>query len=155
MNKEVKQTLGQQRSQNELNDGMEVGLCVFDPATNNLDFVGAGMPLIVFKNGTMEEIKAVKCTVGSIQEHIKEAPPTIKIQLTKGDSFYVGSDGVADQFGGKEGKKFRREQLRKLLIEIQPLNMKDQLKTVEQRLTEWMEGHEQTDDMLLIGVCVQ
>ena len=152
MNAEVKQTLGQQRSQNELNDGMEVGLCVFDPVNGNLDFVGAGMPLLVFKNGTMEEIKAVKCTVGSIQSHITETPPTHRIQLAKGDSFYIGSDGIADQLGGGDGKKFRREQLRKLLTEIQKDNMKEQSRIVEQRLSEWMKGHEQTDDMLLIGV---
>jgi serine phosphatase RsbU (regulator of sigma subunit) len=154
MNREVKQTLGQQRAQNELNDGMEVGLCVYDPATSILNFAGAGMPLLIFKNKMMEEIKGLKCTVGSIQEHITEAPPTHTIQLAKGDSFYIGSDGIPDQFGGKDGKKFRRENLRKYLTEIQSQNMSEQFSKLETILREWMEGHEQTDDMMLIGVRV-
>jgi serine phosphatase RsbU (regulator of sigma subunit) len=154
MNAEVKNTLGQQRSGNELNDGMEIGLCVYDPATKKVEYAGAGMPLAVFRSGKYEEIKAAKCTVGSVQEHVKEAPPTHVIQLSDGDSFYLNSDGIADQFGGKDGKKFRREQLRNVLAEIQPMKMQDQKNKVEETLSAWMKGFEQTDDILLIGVRV-
>jgi serine phosphatase RsbU (regulator of sigma subunit) len=154
MNKEVKNTLGQQRSGNELNDGMEVGLCVYDPATKKIEFAGAGTPLSVFRNGLYEEIKATKCTIGSVQTHITEPPQTHLIQLSSGDSFYLGSDGIADQFGGSEGKKFRREQLRKILAEMQQLSMQEQLKKLEGTLEMWMKGFEQTDDMMLIGVRV-
>jgi serine phosphatase RsbU (regulator of sigma subunit) len=154
MNSEVKNTLGQQRSGNELNDGMEIGLCIFDPATKIVEYAGAGMPLSVFRSGKLEEIKAAKCTVGSVQEHVTEAPPTHTIQLAAGDAFYLNSDGIADQFGGKEGKKFRREQLRNVLTEIQPMKMHDQRKHVEETMSAWMQGFEQTDDMLLIGIRV-
>ncbi len=155
MNKEVKNTLGQQRSGNELNDGMEVGLCIYDSSTRKMEFAGAGTPLSIIRNGTYEEIKAAKCTVGSVQEHVKESPPNHSIQLNSGDSFYLGSDGIPDQFGGSEGKKFRREQLRKMLGEIQTMKMDEQLNHLEETMSAWMKGHEQTDDMMLIGVRVK
>jgi serine phosphatase RsbU (regulator of sigma subunit) len=154
MNTEVKNTLGQQRSQNELNDGMEVGLCIYDRETRMLEYAGAGTPLSIFRDGKLEEIKPAKCTVGSVQEHVKEPPPTHRIELLPGDTFYLGSDGIADQFGGPEGKKFRREQLRKVIADMQPLKMPDQAKFIDQTLSDWMKGHAQTDDMLLIGVRV-
>jgi serine phosphatase RsbU (regulator of sigma subunit) len=154
MNEEVKKTLGQQRSGNELNDGMEIGLCVYDPATKKVSYAGAGIPLSVFRSGKYEEIKAAKCTVGSVQDHVTSAPPTHTIQLTEGDSFYIGSDGMVDQFGGTDGKKFRREQLRNVLAEIQPLKMAEQKSRLENTMSDWMKGFEQTDDMLLIGVRV-
>jgi serine phosphatase RsbU (regulator of sigma subunit) len=154
MNSEVKNTLGQKRSGNELNDGMEIGLCIYDPAAKTVEYAGAGMSLSVFRSGKFEEIKAAKCTVGSVQAHVTEAPPTHTIQLSAGDSFYLNSDGIADQFGGKDGKKFRRDQLRKVLAEIQPMKMQDQQKHVEAKMSAWMKGFEQTDDMLLIGVRV-
>jgi serine phosphatase RsbU (regulator of sigma subunit) len=154
MNEEVKKTLGQERSGNELNDGMEVGLCVYDLTTKTVEYAGAGMPLAIFKSGKLEEIKAAKCTVGSVQSHVTEAPPTHKVQLNDGDSFYLNSDGIADQFGGRDGKKFRREQLRNVLTEIQPMKMEEQKNKVEEIISAWMEGFEQTDDMLLIGVRV-
>ena len=154
MNEEVKKTLGQERSGNELNDGMEVGLCIYDTVSRTVEYAGAGMPLAVFKNGKLEEIKAAKCTVGSVQSHVTEAPPTHTVRLSEGDSFYLNSDGIADQFGGKDGKKFRREKLRNVLTEIQPLKMDEQKNKIEVILSEWMQGFEQTDDMLLIGVRV-
>lgn len=154
MNEEVKKTLGQKRAQNELNDGMEIGLCIYDKQTKTLEYAGAGCPLYIFRNGEMEEIKAAKCTVGSIQEHVKEAPPSHRFQLSDGDAFYLSSDGLADQFGGSEGKKFRREEVRKLIRGIYPLDASDQLKKVEQAVSGWMGNHSQTDDMLLIGIKV-
>ncbi len=154
MNGEVKNTLGQKRSGNELNDGMEIGLCIYDPATHKLEFAGAGIPLSIFRNGVYEEIKGAKCTVGSVQSHVETAPPIHIIQLSKGDSFYLGSDGISDQFGGADGKKFRREQLRNVLTEIQPLKMNDQKIKLEETMSNWMKGYEQTDDMMLIGVRV-
>lgn len=155
MNKEVKHTLGQQRSGNELNDGMEVGLCIYDPVSRKIEFAGAGTPLSLFRNGEYEEIKASKCTVGSVQTHITQAPPTHSVQLSSGDSFYIGSDGIADQFGGSEGKKFRRDQLRKVLGEMQSLSMQNQVQQLDRTLSDWMKGFEQTDDMMLIGVKVK
>ncbi|MDQ3110068.1 MAG: serine/threonine-protein phosphatase [Bacteroidota bacterium] len=154
MNAEVKKTLGQQRSGNEMNDGMEIGLCIYDPATKKVSYAGAGIPLSVFRSGKYEEIKAAKCTVGAVQSHVTEVPPTHIIEFSAGDSFYIGSDGMVDQFGGKEGKKFRREQLRNVLTEMQPLKMADQKIRLETTMSDWMKGFEQTDDMLLIGVRV-
>ncbi|MEO5645368.1 MAG: SpoIIE family protein phosphatase [Bacteroidia bacterium] len=154
MNAEVKKTLGQQRSGNELNDGMEVGLCIYDPATKKVSYAGAGIPLSVFRSGKYEEIKPAKTTVGSVELHVTEPPPTHTIQLADGDSFYIGSDGMTDQFGGKDGKKFKREQLRNILVEMQPLNMVEQKNRLEKTMSDWMQGFEQTDDMLLIGVRV-
>lgn len=152
MNREVKNTLGQQRPENELNDGMEVGLCVLDPKTGRLDYAGAGSALYLFRDDKLEEIKPAKCTVGSIQSHVTEAPPVHSFTLKPGDSFYLGSDGIPDQFGGPEGKKFRKEQLRNMLREINHLSPNEQLATVEETMSNWMRGHKQTDDMLLLGV---
>lgn len=154
MNAEVKRTLGQQRPQNELNDGMEVGLCVFDPKTQTLEYAGAGMPLYILRNGNLEEVKPAKCTVGSIQEHVTSPPPTHSFTLAAGDGFYLGSDGIADQFGGTEGKKFRKEQVRNLVRDIHPLESASQRVKVEQVIADWMGSNSQTDDMLLIGVKV-
>jgi serine phosphatase RsbU (regulator of sigma subunit) len=154
MNSEVKKALGQERATNELNDGMEVGLCVFDPKNNSLEYAGAGAPLYIVRNGSLEEIRPAKCTVGSIQDHVKEPPQTHALKLAAGDTFYLCSDGIADQFGGKEGKKFRREQLKSMLAGIQSLSLDEQRSGVEKTITEWMGGFSQTDDMLLLGVRV-
>lgn len=154
MNAEVKKALGQNREANELNDGMEVGLCVFDHRNSTLQYAGAGCPLYLIRNGKFEEVKPAKCTVGSIQQHVTEAPPVHTFSLRSGDSFYLSSDGIADQFGGADGKKFRREELRNLIRSIHPLSAAEQIAKVDKVICDWMKGYSQTDDMLLIGVRV-
>jgi serine phosphatase RsbU (regulator of sigma subunit) len=154
MNTEVKKSLGQQRAQNELNDGMEVGLCIYDPAARTLNYAGAGTSLYHLRDGKITEIKAAKCSVGSIQDHVKEPPPAHLVQLNAGDSFYMSSDGIPDQFGGPDGKKFQRERMKKMLEEISAEPAMKQKVTITERVEAWMEGHQQTDDMLLVGVRV-
>ncbi len=152
MNEEVKRSLGQQRPQNELNDGMEVGLCVFDKSNGNLNYAGAGTSLYLLKGNSVTEVKAAKCSVGSIQDHVVAPPQSHQIILDKGDSFFMSSDGITDQFGGPDGKKFQRERLRKLLEEVSQFQFPKQQEIIATRIAEWMKGHKQTDDMLLLGV---
>lgn len=152
MNAEVKDSLGQQRAHNELSDGMEVGLCVFDRTTRELSYAGAGTSLHVVSKGALNEIKGMKCSVGSIQDHVKSPPPAHHVKLNAGDMFYLNSDGIPDQFGGPEGKKFQKERMKKMLEEISKQSTAEQKATIESRVTEWMNGHQQTDDMLLVGV---
>lgn len=154
MNAEVKASLGQQRASSELNDGMEVGLCIYDPNNKTLDYAGAGTSLYHMKEGKISEVKAAKCSVGSIQEHVTAPPPAHHVKLTDGDYFYMGSDGIPDQFGGTEGKKFQKERMKKMLEEFSGLSAIEQMQSLSKRMEEWMRGHSQTDDMLLIGVRV-
>lgn len=152
MNTEVKNSLGQQRAHNELSDGMEVGLCVFDRTSRKLAYAGAGTSLHVVSNGRLSEIKGMKCSVGSIQDHVKSPPPAHEVKLNSGDMFYLSSDGIPDQFGGPDGKKFQKDRMKKMLEEIAQQPTTQQKSTIELRVTEWMKGHHQTDDMLIVGV---
>lgn len=154
MNTEVKTSLGQQRPQNELNDGMEVGLCVYDVTARTLAYAGAGVSLYQLIDGKITEIKGAKCSVGSIQTHVSEPPPSHAITFKAGDAFYMSSDGIQDQFGGPEGKKFQKERMKKMLEEISSRPAQQQQSVIAERIGEWMKGHQQTDDMMLIGVKV-
>lgn len=154
MNAEVKTSLGQQRAQNELNDGMEVGLCVYDAKEKTLSYAGAGVSLYQLTGGKITELKGAKCSVGSIQAHVAEAPPSHTLTLKTGDAFYMGSDGIQDQFGGPDGKKFQKERMKKMLEEISLQSAAQQKAIVAERIAAWMKDHQQTDDMLLLGVRV-
>jgi serine phosphatase RsbU (regulator of sigma subunit) len=72
--------------------------------------------------------------------------------VSKDDTLYIFSDGLQDQFGGSEGKKFMISRFRNMLNNIQGLPMKDQAKKIEKEISGWQMDYEQTDDMLLIGI---
>jgi len=154
MNNMVKKTLGQSKDMEQVADGMEVAICVWDPATNELAFAGAGRPLLLLQDGNLREIKGEKCSVGSHQPHVAGAPPTHAVRLKPGDSFYLCSDGITDQFGGPDGKKLGRKAFSELLLGSAAASMEEQAKKMEASIAQWQRQHAQTDDMMLIGVKV-
>jgi len=151
MNYYVKETLNQQ-SEGELKDGMEVSLCKFDKVDNTLYFAGANLSMVYFKEGELNIVKGSKCTVGSVQPHVKGAPTTHTIQLSKGDSFYLYTDGIIDQFGGESSKKFKITGLKNLLTSIYRKEIASQQKEVIHAFETWKKDQEQLDDVCVIGV---
>jgi len=81
-----------------------------------------------------------------------------QIQLGKGDSLYLMSDGYIDQFGGPNGKKFMNRALKELLVKNSQDSMKNQGREIETALENWMNGFEknykQVDDITILGVCL-
>jgi len=141
-----------QQSEGELKDGMEVSLCKFDKIDNTLYFAGANLSMVYFKEGELNIVKGSKCTVGSVQPHVKGAPTTHIIQLNKGDSYYLYTDGIIDQFGGESSKKFKITGLKKLLTSIYRKDIGSQQKEVINTFEAWKKDQEQLDDVCIIGV---
>ena len=77
-----------------------------------------------------------------------------RIELQKGDSLYIFSDGFADQFGGPNGKKFMVGNFRKLLVQIAGMSSEAQKEYLDETLLKWQGGQEQVDDVLVIGLKV-
>ena len=153
MNTYVKTTLQQEKG-NDLRDGMEIAFCKLTTTTNELQYAGANLNLLVIKNNDLIEIKANKCTVGSVQEHVVEAPKTHSIQLSKGDSFYMFSDGFADQIGGLNNKKYKSVNLKKFLQANSNQDSLQQCKLISSELERWRGKNEQVDDVCVIGFSV-
>lgn len=150
MNTYVKTTL-QQEKDNDLRDGMEVAFCKLNLKTNELQYAGANLSLMVIKNNELLEFKANKCTVGSVQEHVTEAPKTHSIQLSPGDSFYMFSDGFADQIGGANNKKYKSVNLKKFIETSSQQEPQQQCKTISAELERWKGKNEQVDDVCVMG----
>lgn len=140
-----------------IKDGMDIALCALDRKAKTLEFAGANNPMYVVRNGELSEYKGDKQPIGA---YIKDQKPftNTKLELEKGDCVYIFTDGLADQFGGPKGKKFKYKQLQQLLIDNHKLSMTEQRDAFEKAIMDWMNfpsdhghGHEQTDDMLLIG----
>jgi serine phosphatase RsbU (regulator of sigma subunit) len=62
------------------------------------------------------------------------------------------TDGIIDQFGGPEGKRFSKKRLKRLMVEINELSLPEQKERIEQELVNWQGEEELTDDNLLIGI---
>ncbi len=135
-------------------DGMDVALCVIDPNLKTLSFAGAKNPLLYIQNGTMQHIRGDKIGIGGfVYDETQEIEFTRHvIKIDQPTWFYIFSDGLQDQFGGKKGKKFMIKKLKELLFAHHQKPMLEQKEIIKKTLSNWMQGYQQIDDMLLIGV---
>ena len=62
------------------------------------------------------------------------------------------SDGYVDQFGGQKKKKLMTVKFKDLILGIQHLSIKEQKVYLDNFINEWMDGLEQIDDILVIGI---
>ena len=65
--------------------------------------------------------------------------------------FYICSDGYADQFGGKTGKKMMTKNFKEILKKIKDMPFDEQQKQLMKYHAEWKGEFEQVDDILVIG----
>jgi serine phosphatase RsbU (regulator of sigma subunit) len=75
-----------------------------------------------------------------------------EIEVQKGDTIYIFSDGYVDQFGGGDGRKFKSKQFKELLLSIQKQSMLEQEMFLDQTIDEWRGNFEQVDDIIIVGI---
>jgi serine phosphatase RsbU (regulator of sigma subunit) len=140
-----------QTAQGESKDGMDIAFCVL--SGNVLEYAGANNPLWIVRRGAqaVEEKKADKQPIG-IYRGIPAPFTTHSILLSEGDSFYIFTDGYADQFGGPQGKKFKYKQLQRLILEHSWKPMHEQEEVLRRTIEDWRGNLEQVDDILVIGI---
>lgn len=136
----------------EVSDGMDIAICSFNLEQNMLHFAGANRPLYLIRNRKFEEIKPDKLAIGGFRLNTDAVFNNHQIQLSKGDSIYIFTDGFADQFGGLRGKKMLSKRLKEVLLSIADLPMQEQELKLDQFFESWKGKHEQVDDVLLIGI---
>jgi len=153
LNKNVKIALNQSNILNHSHEGIEIALCTIDKDTRKITFAGANRPLLIIRksSNTIEEVSGTKSSIGCStpdETHFESH----EIQLEKGDTFYLFTDGYADQFGGEKDKKLTTKRFKQIIKEIQHLNMQEQEVYLKEFLSNWRGETEQIDDILVQGV---
>lgn len=136
-----------------ISDDLDIILCTLDIRTNLLTYAGVKNPLYCITNSELMEYRAKNfpenCVEGADCKFTSE-----KIQLNPGDTIYLCSDGYADQFGGKNHKKYQTGKLKNFLLGIKESPMPQQCDILYEEIMMWLEENDedQTDDILIIGI---
>lgn len=139
-----------EKSEDEVKDGMDISLCMWNTRTNELQWAGANNPLWILRQNEIQEIKGDKQPVGKSIQNSNFT--THKLQLNPGDSFYIFTDGYEDQFGGEKGKKFKSANMKNLFLSVKNENMETQRNKILTAFNTWKGNLEQVDDVCVIGV---
>jgi ligand-binding sensor domain-containing protein/serine phosphatase RsbU (regulator of sigma subunit) len=133
-------------------NGLDIALCVYNPATKELSYSGAKNPLYLFRNNALKEIKADRHTVGRFYNQEKNPFTNHSLFVERGDVIYLFTDGFADQKGGALNKKYYYQPFKELFQRIHGLNMAEQKRQLEKEIELWRGNHEQIDDILIMGI---
>ncbi len=146
----VIKSLNQVADEDSVKDGMDISVCVVDFAENILWWAGANNPLYLVRGNELIHYRADKMPASI---HYRMQPFTLhKIELRKGDAFYIFSDGYADQFGGPKQKKYMSGQLKETLVSMTDMPMLKQAERLNEIFEDWKGDSPQVDDVTLIGV---
>lgn len=142
--------LKQVAAEDSVKDGMDIEVCLVDFEKNKLWFAGANNPLYLVRKGELIHYRADKMPVAI---HYRMNPFTLhEIDLQKGDSFYIFTDGYADQFGGPNEKKFMSNKLRETILSMEGMPMLKQGEKLDEIFEKWKGDNTQVDDVTVIGV---
>jgi serine phosphatase RsbU (regulator of sigma subunit) len=139
-----------EKSNEIVQDGMDAAL--INLKNDSLQYAGAHHPLwIIRKNNLMvDEIKANNQSVGS--SYLSKSFTNHEVSVEEGDTIYLFTDGLPDQFGGENGRKFGKKALRERLMSIVKLPLNEQKQIISKAIEDWKGNLEQVDDICIIGI---
>ena len=122
--------------------------------TSELQYAGAHRPLYLLRDGELIEYKGDRKAIGGIPHRKKEEEnfTNYVIKYKRGDKFFFFSDGLPDQLGGPEGKKYSPKRIRELIVENKNLPIEKYSTLFAEDFEEWKGEGKQIDDVLLIGI---
>lgn len=127
-----------------------LALSIIEIKENCVELAGSKQKIWIFSNGNLSEFKTDSHIIGinnDCEFHSRTAP------IKHGDVILLSSDGFPDQFGYNNQGKFKYERFRNLLTQC--ANSPSQANEIlAQALNEWKGDCEQTDDILIIGICI-
>jgi serine phosphatase RsbU (regulator of sigma subunit) len=135
----------------ESKDGMDCILACFDFENSKLEYAAANNSFYIVRDKMLITCPADKMPVGKSPRDT-ETFTLHTVDLQKGDTVYMLTDGLPDQFGGPKGKKYKYKQLEDLLVANNEKSLAEQKEILNTSFHNWKGNLEQVDDVLLIGI---
>ena len=134
-------------SAQNIKDGMDCSLLVIDQLRETVKWAGANNGLWIIHNRVLREMKPDKQPVA----YYEGGGPftTHELNLEKGSTLYLYTDGYADQFGGPGAKKYKTKTLKKFLLAIHELPVDEQVELLRKNFLDWRKDLDQVDDVAI------
>ncbi len=140
-----------QRHEKAIMDGMDLALIAIERKTGRVEYAGAYNPLYVVRKGEVFTYKGDRFPIGMTTMDEKKNFTNQVVDVQPGDMLYMSSDGYADQFGSAEIKKFKSNNVKRVLSEIWNLPVMEQKARLEKEILDWKGDLDQVDDIMMIG----
>lgn len=150
----VRTTLKQDRGDANARDGMDIAFCKICMKEMKLQYAGAHRPLYQLRGGEFIEYKGDRKAIGGIPHHKKQEKDFTNhvIDMEVGDKFLFFSDGMPDQIGGENKRKYQTKKIKEMYQINHEYTMPAFHSFFEKEFYKWKGEHKQIDDILMIGL---
>lgn len=149
---QVKNDVNSIESSSNLTLKLDLIACLFDAEKKVLYYSGINVPLYVFKNGKLTELKTENADKGLLTKNLK--PTQHKVQLALDDNIYILNDGFNEYVTGVE-KTFLSDEIIELLTKIHQVNPAKQEDFLKRTFENWRSDLKQVNDILALGFQVK
>lgn len=134
-----------------INDSFEMSILIDNQETVTL-FTTQAQPVLIQKsNGSIDVVKSNNY-IGVHPFKSNDYIDYIQIPRDELKRVFLMSDGIPDQFGGPENKRFGLPRLKSIIASNQENTLENIKKELLFSLEQWQSNYPQTDDWLWIGV---
>ncbi len=149
LNKEIRKVLHQRDDRKSQQDGMD--MLIIRMNGNELTFAGARRPLWYMEKEGFKEIKGDRNSIGGRQKKKEVVFTNHKLTVHPGMTFYLTSDGFADQ-NNPENENYGTNRLKDYLIRISQHDLEKQSRDLEEELKKFSGGEKNRDDITIFGI---
>lgn len=143
------------RERNHASEGFELGLLAYEPGTQTAHYLGARRPLWLLRHGEIYIVEGGRMDVAgqTLPGSASVLQPTLQtLRLEPGDRLYLFSDGLVDQIGGPDHKRFSRTRLSTFLRANSYLSISETIQLLQEAIRTFMGTEPQTDDIVFLGL---
>lgn len=138
----------------ESDDGLDCGICLWDPSRSEIRFAGAGTGLITINDATVTRIRGTRRGLGYPQRPGKSfCAEEATLRVVPGMTAYLMTDGITDQMGdaGSGRRLLGHRGVTEILGRHQQVSLDEQVRRLETALTAYRGGEVRRDDMTLVA----
>ncbi|MCP4106493.1 MAG: SpoIIE family protein phosphatase, partial [Desulfobacteraceae bacterium] len=158
LNHIVKTTLQQDTKYALSDDGLDAAVCFISETSDSnglmVTFAGARLPLYYIHKGQVSVVRGDKMSIGYKRSDLNREFTNHTINIEKGMSFYMFTDGFQDQMNDK-GKRFGSDKLKKLLVGVSREPFQKQKDILVRSFEEHKGNYERIDDVTVAGFCFE
>lgn len=133
--------------------GMVLSILTIWEEKQTIEFAGAHRPILHWNGKELTLHRGNSIAIGGEYVASKEFSQH-QFPYQVNDRYYMWSDGLTDQFGGPNGRKFGNPQSQELLQQTMHLSVYEQIQQVKAAFEAWIENRTQLDDITLIGFAI-
>ena len=123
---------------------------LYSKKSKTIKFSGANTPIFYIQNNDIKVLKTNRRIIGISSKRDKEFIEHI-VDINIDTFFYISTDGLIDQIGGKNSLPLGKVKLKSKFLEIHKKSDKEQKKEIIDMLTSHQRKNPRLDDITLVG----